>query len=183
MMKKFGWLTAMGLCAVLSVWLSSAVAAGAEEKPQSKSGETVKQESEGKGGTQGEGVEVPQQKTEGVSGEEVKEKAKETYEAAKAYTLEQKEEYEKKIDTELANLNREIEKLKAKAEKEKPEVKAKLNEQIKELQKKQEVAQKKFDELKKASEKAWEQAKAQVDAAIKDVEDFFNRTFSGSKSK
>jgi outer membrane biogenesis lipoprotein LolB len=113
----------------------------------------------------------PQQKPE-VTVREVEEKAQEALEAAKTYTLEQKEEYQKKAESKLQEFDKEIAKLKVKAEKTSAEARVKLKKQVEDLQKKQDVARTKLDKLKTAGKDAWEVLKKDVDATLTDIEDF-----------
>ena len=66
------------------------------------------------------------EKTE-ASVEKVKEETKEALEAAKAYTLQQKQEYREKIEAKLDEFDIIITQLKSRAEKATDEAKAKLN--------------------------------------------------------
>ncbi|MBI5117514.1 hypothetical protein HZA56_13645 [Candidatus Poribacteria bacterium] len=107
-----------------------------------------------------------------VTGADVEEKAQEALEAAKSYTLEQKEEYQKKAGAKLQEFDARIKELKAKAEKTSAETKVKLDKQIEELQKKQKTAREKLEELKSSGEEAWAALKREMDTALADIEDF-----------
>lgn len=161
-MKKFGLSTVILLSLLLGAWFLSAC--GKKEQP-------VKQPVEGK-------VEAEPAKpgAEEVSAEDVKRKTDEALEAAKAYTMQQKQEYQQKMEAELNDFNRQVdikvEELKAKAEKSEAEAKEELDKQIKELREKQKDAQKKLDELKSASGKAWDDLKSEMDAKMNDLKNF-----------
>ncbi|UCD56671.1 MAG: hypothetical protein JSV16_12690 [Candidatus Hydrogenedentota bacterium] len=119
----------------------------------------------------GKQAEPPKEEAE-VSAEDVKKESLEALETAKAYTLQQKQEYQNKIEAKLDEVDAQIDELKARAEQAKDETKAKLYKQIEELQKKQEAAREKLEELKTASEQAWEKLKSEMDAAVEDLENF-----------
>jgi len=106
--------------------------------------------------------------------EKVKEETKEALEAAKTYTLQQKQEYQKKMEAKLDEFDITIAQLKARAETATDEAKVKLDEQVQELQRKQEDARKKLDELKSAGADAWENLKSEMDAAIEDLANFID---------
>ena len=110
--------------------------------------------------------------------QKVKNETKEAAEAIKEYTLQQKEEYQKKLEAEIKEMHQKISDLEAQAAKATPEVKAKLKESADELQKKWEAIEKKFEELPKASGKAWEELKSKMDAAMDDLQKLYNKTLS-----
>ena len=75
---------------------------------------------------------VEVKKDSGVSAEDVKQETKEALDAAKEYALQQKEEYQKKMETKLEELDNRIDKVKAEAKESTEEAKAGLEKRIKE---------------------------------------------------
>jgi TolA-binding protein len=116
---------------------------------------------------------VVEEQTE-VSIETVKEETKEALEAAKAYTLQQKQEYQEKAEAKLDEIDITIAQLKGRAEKASDEAKTKLDAQVEELQKKQEAAREKLQELESAGAEKWEDLKSDMDAAIDDLANFID---------
>jgi len=117
-----------------------------------------------------------------VTSQDVKKEAKEAMETAKAYTLQQKEEYQKQIEAKLQALDREINELQTMAQSKatglKEESKAEFNQTIEELRNKKQAAAEQLDKLKSASGKAWEDIKAGVDSAMDDLSAAFDRARS-----
>ena len=94
----------------------------------------------------------------------------------------QKDEYQKKIETKLKELNQELKEWKDKANKMEKKARAEMDEQLNKLSKKQEEASKKFTELKSKSGKVWEDLKAGVDSAMEDLGKAFDQMRSRFKS-
>ena len=104
-----------------------------------------------------------------TTSKDVAEKASETGEAIKAYTVEKKNEavaHAKKI---TADLDAKIKDLEAQASKQTGEVKAKAQAEIKELKTKQAKASRKATELSKATKASWDRAKEGFVAAYHDL--------------
>jgi len=106
----------------------------------------------------------------GVSGEDVKKETKEALETTKEYTVQQKEEFQKKMRAELDRMQQQIDHLTAKAHRAKKETKAELNHAIEELQEQKDAAGKKLKELESASGKAWGDLKSGVNNSMKELE-------------
>lgn len=94
---------------------------------------------------------------------------------------EQKEEYQKQIVAKLKEFNQKLEELKGKAVDLKEESKEEFNQQMEELKKKQVTAKKKLEELKTASTKTWETLKAEMDAAMEDLNELYEKMISHFK--
>lgn len=90
-------------------------------------------------------------------------------------TKEQKEEYRRRVESKLKELDKQIDQLKARVEKSETKARAEFNHQIGELQKKKEVVRKGLEELKSASAEAWEMIKSRIDAALEDLEKSYDR--------
>jgi TolA-binding protein len=109
--------------------------------------------------------------------------AGETTEVAQAASGQQhKEEYQKKIETQLKELNQELKEWKDKAKKMEEKARSEMDEQLSKLSKKEEEASKKFEELRLKSGKAWEDLKAGVDSAMEDLGKAFDQMRSRFKS-
>lgn len=104
-----------------------------------------------------------------VSKEEVKNKAKEAYDATKVYTQEQIQAFREQTETKLTEYKNEIDQLQAKAEELEGEAKAKVVQQLTALRKKAAEVSEKLKDLSSSSGNAWEQLKAGIDAAMEDL--------------
>ncbi len=76
-----------------------------------------------------------------------------------------KEDYEKKLQSQLDEWSAEIDKLKAKADAAEADAQLKYYKQIEELRSMQAAANDKLDQLKEAGDDAWEDLKAGIDSA------------------
>lgn len=113
--------------------------------------------------------EQTQSKPATVSKEEVKKEAKEAYDATKAYTQGQMEAFLEKTQTRLAEYDKEIDQMKAKAEKLGGDAKAKAEQQLTALRQKRDALSEKLKELGSSTGNAWEQLKSGIDAAMEDL--------------
>ncbi|MDO9533087.1 MAG: hypothetical protein Q7O12_13305 [Deltaproteobacteria bacterium] len=113
-----------------------------------------------------------------VTGEQVKQKTGAALESVKIYTLQQKEEYQKKISAELDELQKKIDELKSKAQAAASEARGKLNEEIADLQKKAGDLKKKLGGLGTATGKAWEDLKSEVDKGIDELKKGYEKVRS-----
>ncbi len=100
---------------------------------------------------------------------QVTQQAQETFDAAKKYTLEQKDAYQKKMEAELRDLSHQIGELKDKAHTLKGEALVTLEAKLGELKEKQKVAEEKVKEMRAASAEAWENVKTGADKAFQDA--------------
>jgi len=114
----------------------------------------------------------------GTSAQDVKKETKEALEATKEFTLQQKEDFQKKIQAELDRMQQQIDHLRAKAAQAKTEAQAELNKAIAEPQKRKDAAGKKLQELESASEKAWGNLKSGLNSAMEDLEKSYKRALS-----
>jgi len=111
----------------------------------------------------------------GVSGEDVKKETKEALETTKEYTVQQKEEFQKKMRAELDRMQTQIDHLTAKAHRAKKETQVELNHAIEELQGKKDAAGKKMKELESATGKAWGDVKSGLNATMEELEKSYKR--------
>ena len=114
----------------------------------------------------------------GTSAQDVKEETREALEVTKDFTLQQKEDFQKKIQTELARMQQQIDRLMARADHAKREAQADLHKVIAEVQKRKDAAGKKLQELESASEKAWENLKSGLNDAMEELEKSYKRALS-----
>jgi len=113
-----------------------------------------------------------------VTAQDVKRETKEALKTTLAYTQQQKDEYQKRVETKIKEYDQTIDELKKKAAVLKKDKKAELDKKIEELQKKRTSASKKFQDLKSASGKAWEDLKDGMDASMNELEHAFKRAIS-----
>ena len=113
--------------------------------------------------------EQTQSKPAAVTKEDVKKEAKEAYNTTKAYTQEQMQAFREQTAAKLAEYEKEIDQLQAKAEKLEGDAKAKAEQQLTALRLKRDAVSEKLKELSSSSANAWEQIKSGIDAAMKDL--------------
>jgi F0F1-type ATP synthase membrane subunit b/b' len=104
-----------------------------------------------------------------VSKEDVKKETKEAYNTTKAYTQEQMQAFREQMETRLAEYEKGIDELQAKAEKLGGDAKAKAEQQLTALRQKRNEVSEKLKELSSASGKAWDQLKSGIDTAMEDL--------------
>lgn len=119
--------------------------------------------------------EEPQSKAEeGVSKEEVKQEAKEAYEATKAYTQEQVQAFRQATEAKLAEYDQKIDQLQESAEKLGGDAKVKAEQQLAALRRKRDAVSEQMEELVDSGGSAWDQLKSGIDAAMEDLVDAYN---------
>jgi polyhydroxyalkanoate synthesis regulator phasin len=106
---------------------------------------------------------------ESVSGEQVKKQAEATLDEAKKYTMEQKEAFQKKMESEIRDLSKQIDQFKEKAVAAQGETLTALQTKLAELKDKQKAAEQKLEEFKSSTAKAWEQTRTNLQAAVDDL--------------
>jgi hypothetical protein len=110
-----------------------------------------------------------------VTAEEVQRELREALESAKAYTFEQKEEYQKKLQPVLRDLDDRIEDLKEKAKGAGTEARKWYAQAIQELRREREVVREQLAKARAAAPGAWEEVKSGVNAAWDDLRKAFQR--------
>jgi hypothetical protein len=110
-----------------------------------------------------------------VTAEEVQQELREALESAKAYTFQQKEEYEKRLQPVLRDLDDRIEVLKEKAKGAGKEARKWYTEAAQELRREREVVREQIAKARAAAPGAWEEVKAGVSAAWDDLRKAFQR--------
>ena len=113
--------------------------------------------------------EQTQSKPAALTKEDVKKEAKEAYDTTKAYTQEQMQAFREQTEARLAEYEKDIDQLQAKAEKMGGDAKAKAEQQLTALRQKRDAVAEKMKELGSSSEGAWEQIKSGIDAALEDL--------------
>ncbi|MEJ2659604.1 MAG: hypothetical protein P8Z73_02605 [Desulfobacteraceae bacterium] len=117
----------------------------------------------------------PRSETLTVSQEDVKKEAKEAYDATKTYTQEQMQAFREGTETKLAEYEKVIDQLQAKAEKLEGDAKVKAEQQLTELRQKRDAVFEKLKDLSSSSASAWEQVKSGVDAAMEDLSKVYHK--------
>jgi hypothetical protein len=110
-----------------------------------------------------------------VTAEEVQQELREALESAKAYTFRQKEEYEKRLQPVLQDLDDRIDVLKEKAKGAAREAKKRYAQAIEELRREKEVVREQLAKARAAAPGAWNEVKAGVSAAWDDLRKAFER--------
>ncbi|KST69982.1 sll1863 family stress response protein [Mastigocoleus testarum] len=95
--------------------------------------------------------------------------------------MESKQEYQKKMEAQLQNLQTKIDEFKVKASLAKADAKDAYDEQISILNTKQHEAKLKFQEIQKSSESAWEDMKSGMENAWNDLQTSFNKATANFK--
>lgn len=105
----------------------------------------------------------------GVSLEQVKRKAGEAVATAVEYARQKKEEYQKRVEPELARLEVRLAEMKKKVEQAAEEARPGLQERVGELSWKVAVARERLERVKAAGGEAWEEARQGLDAALAEL--------------
>jgi DNA repair exonuclease SbcCD ATPase subunit len=94
---------------------------------------------------------------------------------------EEREGYKKEVQEKLNALDKKIAELKGKASELKGEAKTEFNKEMTGLHKKQKSAKKEWGKVKSAAADKWEKVKSDMNAAVQDVEDAYNKVVSRFK--
>jgi TolA-binding protein len=126
-----------------------------------------------------------QQDTETSSKEEIKSSAAEIQQASKEmidsiqdYSIEQKEALRKQVQDQINNLSGKINDLQAKSENVTDEAKAALQEATADLNQKLETVKGQMQQLENATADTWDNVKGELSAAMRDVENAYNKAAS-----
>jgi len=104
-----------------------------------------------------------------VDAEKITKEARETIEATKQYTAQQKEAFQRKAHEELAAIQKQIIALRGKASEASAATRAELQKSISELEKKKDAAKDKLDELRSATDAKWSEVKAGMNSALDEL--------------
>lgn len=126
----------------------------------------------------------PKQSTEGktdVTAKDIQEETQDVLEATRAFTLQQKKEYQKQIESKLNAYEKKIEQMVSDVETVKQGAEYELDQKIEDLQEKKDDVDKRLAELKSATEETWEDIKVGIDRAMEDLETAYERALSRKK--
>ena len=118
-----------------------------------------------------------------VTGETVIREAKEAVTATKDYTIQQKDAFQRKVQTELDEMQVRITQLRGQVEHASASARADIQKSIVELEKKKELASKKAQEIHSATASSWEQVQSKAVAAMDDLRESLNQTLSHFSSR
>lgn len=104
--------------------------------------------------------------------------AKETLEATKQYTIEQKEAFQRKAHEELAVVQKQIGALREKGHEVSTATRAELQKSINELEKKKDAAKRELEQLKTVTDSKWAAMKANVSSALDDLKSSYQKAVS-----
>ena len=105
-------------------------------------------------------------------------RAKETVEATKTYTAQQKEAFQQNVIEELSAIQKQIEMLQGKTRNVSANVRADLQQSIHELEKQKEKAKEKLATLRGATDDKWNAVKSGVDATLDDMKQTYRKALS-----
>lgn len=104
--------------------------------------------------------------------------ARETVEAAKEYTAQQKDAFQRKAQEELSAIENQIETLRGRARNGSVSTRAELQKSIDELDKKKEAVRDKLDALRNATDAKWHTIRATVDTAFDEIKGSYQKALS-----
>ena len=113
-----------------------------------------------------------------VTGDTVIRETQEAVTATKDYTIQQKDAFQRKVQTELDEMKVRIRELRGQVKHASAEARADLQKAIGELEKKKDLATKKVKAIHSATASSWEQVKSKTAAAMDDLRDSLTRARS-----
>ena len=113
-----------------------------------------------------------------VTGDTVIREAQEAVTATKDYTIQQKDAFQRKVQTELDEMQVRIKQLRGQVKHASAEARADIQKAIVELEKKKDQANKKVEAIHSATASSWEQVKSKTEAAMDDLRDSLTRARS-----
>ena len=113
-----------------------------------------------------------------VTGDTVIRETQEAVTATKDYTIQQKDAFQRKVQTELDEMQVRITQLRGQVTHASAEARADIQKAVGELEKKKDLAQKKAEDIHSATASSWEQVKSKTSAAMDDLRDSFTRARS-----
>ena len=113
-----------------------------------------------------------------ITGDRVIRETQEAVTATKDYTIHQKDAFQRKVQTELDEIQVRITQLRGQVKHASEEARADIQKAIVELEKKKDLANKKAQEIHSATASSWEQVKSKTTAAMDDLRGSLNRTLS-----
>ena len=118
-----------------------------------------------------------------VTGDTVIRETQEAVTATKDYTIQQKDAFQRKVQTELDEMQVRIKQLRGQVKHASAEARADLQKAIGELEKKKDLANKKVRAIHSATASSWEQVKSKTEAAMDDLRDSLTRARSHLSSR
>ncbi len=118
-----------------------------------------------------------------VTGDTVIREAQEAVTASKDYTIQQKEAFQRKIQTELDEVQVRIAQLRGQVEHASGEARTDIQKSIGELEKKKQLVKKKAEAIHSATASSWEQVKSKTAAAMDDLRESLKRALSHLPSR
>jgi hypothetical protein len=106
---------------------------------------------------------------EPTTSEKITKEARDTYEATKMYTAQQKESFQRTVHEELVAIQKQITALKDKANHASETTRAELDRSIRELEQKKDLAKTRMEDLRTSTDATWADVKAGMNAALADV--------------
>ena len=113
-----------------------------------------------------------------VTGDKVIRETQEAVTATKDYTIQQKDAFQRKVQTELDEIQVRITQLRGQVKHASAEARADIQKAIGELEKKKDLAEKKAQDIHSATASSWEQVKSKTAAAMDDLRESLNRAKS-----
>ena len=113
-----------------------------------------------------------------MTGDKVIRETQEAVTATKDYTIHQKDAFQRKVQTELDEMQVRITQLRGQVKHASAEARTDIQKAIAELEKKKDLAHKKAEDIHSATAASWEQVKSKTSAAMDDLRDSLNRTLS-----
>jgi len=113
-----------------------------------------------------------------VTGDTVIRETQEAVTATKDYTIQQKDAFQRKVQTELDEMQSRIAHLRGQVTHASAEAQADIQKAMRELEKKKDLASKKAQDIHSATASSWEQVKVNTTAAMDDLRDSFMRARS-----
>jgi septal ring factor EnvC (AmiA/AmiB activator) len=118
-----------------------------------------------------------------VTGERVAWEAQEAVTATKDYTIQQKEAFQRKVQSELDEVQTRIAQLRGQVKHTSAEARADIQKAISELEKKKDLVEKKVQDIHSATAASWEQVNTKTVVAMEDLRDSLTRTLSRFPSR
>lgn len=113
-----------------------------------------------------------------VGTEKITKEARETIEATKQYTAQQKEVFQRKAHEELVAIQKRIIALRGKATEASASTRAGLQKSLNDLEKKRDAAKDKLDELRAATDVKWGEVKAGMNNALDELKNSYQKALS-----
>ena len=113
-----------------------------------------------------------------VEAEKISKEARETIEATKQYTAQQKDAFQRKAHEELAAIQKQITALRGKVNDASAATRDEFNKSIIELEKKKDAAKNKLDELRAATDAKWNDLRAGANSALDELKHSYQKALS-----